>query len=184
MCESRNRRRPESDDIMTSFKYTYYVTLNLKWLMNVRKRLVQVRMKSRLAKKKSREEQIFRELFNEGLEIQKNRISEIRKYCKEKREARNHQQKNEVESLENYYRDQFAILAEAVDKEKKEVELNDRVQAVALEKMKNELRQKLESDIRLLQSQLVENEDAVQFRNMEADKMRKQLQVALFKTQV
>ena len=134
-----------------------------------------------MAKKKSKEEQIFKELFSEGLEIQKNRISEIRKYCREKREARATKQKNEVESLENYYRDQFAILAEAVDKEKKEVELSDKAQALALEKMKNELRSKLESDIKLLQSQLVENDDAVYFRRLEADKMRKQLQTALFK---
>ena len=140
-------------------------------------------MKSRMAKKKSKEEQIFRELFDEGLEIQKNRIAEIRKYCREKRQARTHQQQNEVESLENYYRDQFAILAEAVDKEKKEVELNDKAQALALEKMKNELRQKLESDIRLLQMQLVENDDAVYFRGLEAEKMREQLKSALFKTQ-
>ena len=134
-----------------------------------------------MTKKKSKEEQIFKELFSEGLEIQKNRISEIRKYCRENREARATKQKNEVESLENYYRDQFAILAEAVEKEKKEVELSDKAQALALEKMKNELRSKLESDIKLLQSQLVENDDAVYFRHLEADKMRKQLQTALFK---
>jgi hypothetical protein len=45
--------------------------------------------------------QIFRKLFKDGLEIQKDRIKDLRKYAKEQRDKQTTKQRNEVESLEN-----------------------------------------------------------------------------------
>lgn len=47
--------------------------------------------------------QIFKRLFEDGLDIQKQRIRELREYAKEKREALAQKQQNEIESLENLY---------------------------------------------------------------------------------
>ena len=47
--------------------------------------------------------QIFKRLFEDGLEIQKQRIRELREYAKEKRETLAQRQQNEIESLENLY---------------------------------------------------------------------------------
>ena len=47
--------------------------------------------------------QIFKRLFEDGLDIQKQRIRELREYAKEKREALAQRQQNEIESLENLY---------------------------------------------------------------------------------
>jgi hypothetical protein len=43
--------------------------------------------------------QIFRKLFKDGLEIQKDRIKDLRKYAKEQRDKQTTKQRNEVESL-------------------------------------------------------------------------------------
>lgn len=45
--------------------------------------------------------QIFKNLFEDGLEIQKQRVHELRSYAKEQREKRAVRQQDELESLEN-----------------------------------------------------------------------------------
>ena len=45
--------------------------------------------------------QVFKRLFNDGLDIQKERIHELRKYAEEQREQRTRRQQEELESLEN-----------------------------------------------------------------------------------
>lgn len=50
--------------------------------------------------------QIFKNLFEEGLEIQKQRLRDLRAYAQEKRDEQRREHQNELESLENYYKDQ------------------------------------------------------------------------------
>ena len=45
--------------------------------------------------------QVFKHLFKDGLEIQRDRIRELRRYAKEEREHRAERQQNELESIEN-----------------------------------------------------------------------------------
>ena len=45
--------------------------------------------------------QIFKNLFEDGLEIQKARLRDLREYAKEKRAEQAQRQKSEIESLEN-----------------------------------------------------------------------------------
>jgi len=47
--------------------------------------------------------QVFKRLFNDGLDIQKERIRELRKYAKEQRQERTRRQWEELEALENLY---------------------------------------------------------------------------------
>ena len=45
--------------------------------------------------------QVFKRLFNDGLDIQRERIRELRKYAKEQRQERTRRQQQELEALEN-----------------------------------------------------------------------------------
>lgn len=57
--------------------------------------------------------QIFKKLFEEGLQIQKQRLRDLRNYAKEKRSEEKRQHQNELDSMENYYKDQVGRLAAA-----------------------------------------------------------------------
>ena len=45
--------------------------------------------------------QVFKQLFNEGLDLQKQRIRELRRYAKEQREIKAKKNRDQVESIEN-----------------------------------------------------------------------------------
>jgi len=45
--------------------------------------------------------QVFKQLFHDGLDIQKERIRELRKYAQEQRQQRARRQQEELEALEN-----------------------------------------------------------------------------------
>lgn len=45
--------------------------------------------------------QIFKKLFEDGLEIQKERLRELKSYAREQREKNEKRQQNEIESMEN-----------------------------------------------------------------------------------
>ena len=46
-------------------------------------------------------QQIFKKLFRDGLDIQKERIKELRKYAREQRNNQAKVQRDEIESMEN-----------------------------------------------------------------------------------
>ncbi|XP_035695703.1 centrosomal protein of 95 kDa-like [Branchiostoma floridae] len=144
----------------------------------------QVRMRAKMLKRKTREEQIFKKLFEEGLGIQKTRIRDLRQYAKEKRDHVAQRQQDELESMENYYRDQFSMLAETLTRERYELQIRDKAQAKVLEKMRRELRQKMEQEIKGLQEQLTRDEDDAYFRQLEADRLRRQLNFARYQTRL
>lgn len=50
----------------------------------------------------------MKNLFEEGLEIQKQRLRELRSYTKEQREDQRKRHRDELESMENYYKDQVS----------------------------------------------------------------------------
>lgn len=49
---------------------------------------------------------MFRQVFEEGLELQKARLREQRAYAKEQRMEHDRRHKDEIDAMENYYRDQ------------------------------------------------------------------------------
>lgn len=65
-----------------------------------------VQLRSKMMRMRSREEMIFKKLFEEGLQIQKQRLRDLRNYAKEKRDEQKKQHQNELDSMENYYKDQ------------------------------------------------------------------------------
>ncbi|ELW67487.1 Centrosomal protein of 95 kDa [Tupaia chinensis] len=139
-----------------------------------------VQLRAKMMRMRTREEMIFKKLFEEGLQIQKQRLRDLRNYAKEKRDEQKRQHQNELDSMENYYKDQFSLLAEAISQERQELKARERSQAQMLHKVKRELRAKMEKEIQQLQYIITQNDDDAFFRELEAERFRSRLQLASF----
>lgn len=73
--------------------------------------------------------QLFRRLFSEGLKVQRERMREARKVTREARQAQSLQQLAQVQALENFYKDQFAMLSENMAERSKNAQIRDNAQA-------------------------------------------------------
>ncbi|NXY02974.1 CEP95 protein, partial [Pteruthius melanotis] len=139
-----------------------------------------VQLRAKMMRERTREAKIFKNLFEEGLQIQKQRLRDLREYAQEKRDEQRREHKNELESLENYYKDQFSMLAEAVSQEFQEIQTREKAQAQMLQKTRKELRSKMEKEIQQLQAAIIHNDDDTFFQELEADRLRTRLQMASF----
>ncbi|NWR03937.1 CEP95 protein, partial [Paradoxornis webbianus] len=139
-----------------------------------------VQLRAKLLRARTREEKIFKNLFEEGLEIQKQRLRDLKAYAQEKRDEQRREHQAELESLENYYKDQFSMLAEAISQEFQEIQTREKAQAQMLQKTKRELRSKMEKEIQQLQAAIMHNDDDTFFQELEADRLRSRLQIASF----
>ncbi|NXJ07439.1 CEP95 protein, partial [Odontophorus gujanensis] len=139
-----------------------------------------VQLRAKMMRARTREERIFRNLFEEGLEIQKQRLKDLRAYAQEMRAEQRREHQNELESMENYYRDQFSMLAEALSQERQEIQTREKAQAQMLQKTKRELRSRMEKEIQQLQSAIMQNDDETFFQELEADRLKSRLQMASF----
>ncbi|XP_026936976.1 centrosomal protein of 95 kDa isoform X3 [Orcinus orca] len=139
-----------------------------------------VQLHSKMMRMRTREEMIFKKLFEEGLQIQKQRLRDLRNYAKEKRDEQKRQHQNELDSMENYYKDQFSFLAEAISQERQELKAREKSQAQMLYKVKRELRSKMEKEIQQLQYMITQNDDDAFFRELEAERFKSRLHLASF----
>ncbi|OCT63172.1 hypothetical protein XELAEV_18044270mg [Xenopus laevis] len=139
-----------------------------------------VQLRAKLMRARTREERLFKKLFEEGLELQKERLQEIRTYTREQREEQRKRHKDELDSMENYYKDQFSMLAEAVTHERQEIQAQEKAQAKTLHKIKRELRGKMEKEIQDLQEMIVRTDEDAFFRELEAERLKRRLQMASF----
>ncbi|KAM5135376.1 centrosomal protein of 95 kDa [Mantella aurantiaca] len=139
-----------------------------------------VQLRAKLMRAKTREERIMKNLFEEGLEIQKQRLQDLRSYTKEQRQEQGRRHRDQLESMENYYKDQFSMLAEAVSQERQEIQAQEKAQTKNLQKVKRELRVKMEKEIQDLQEMIVRADEDTFFRELEAERMKKRLEMASF----
>ncbi|KAJ8264111.1 hypothetical protein GJAV_G00145310 [Gymnothorax javanicus] len=139
-----------------------------------------VQMRARMMRARTREERMFKQLFEEGLELQKARLREERAYAKEVRQEHQRRHRDELESMENYYKDQFSLLAETLAQERREIQLRKKAQEKALQKMKRELRSKMEREIGELQKIIIQNDDDDYFWDLEAERLRGKVKMASF----
>ncbi|NXY85592.1 CEP95 protein, partial [Alcedo cyanopectus] len=137
-------------------------------------------LRARMLRARTREERIFKNLFEEGLEIQKQRLKDLRAYAQEKRAEQRREHQNELESMENYYKDQFSMLAEALSQEHKEIKTREKAQAQMLQKAKRDLRSRMEKEIQQLQAAIMQSDDDTFFRELEAERLKSRLQMASF----
>ncbi|NXH70589.1 CEP95 protein, partial [Hydrobates tethys] len=139
-----------------------------------------VQLRAKMMRARTREERIFKNLFEEGLEIQKQRLKDLRAYAQEKRAEQRREHQNELESMENYYKDQFSMLAEALSQERQEIQTREKAQAQMLQKAKRELRSRMEKEIQQLQAAIMQSDDDTFFQELEADRLKSRLQMASF----
>jgi hypothetical protein len=139
-----------------------------------------LQQRAKMMKQATSEELVFKKLFNETLKIQKERLLDLKKYAKEKSELSSKQQMDQIESIENYYKNRFDLLSERVQREKQDTETKIKAQHCALNKKKNQVKQKLETDIRDLQEQLYRDKDFLFWREMDANKLKKEIRKASY----
>ncbi|XP_006886466.1 PREDICTED: centrosomal protein of 95 kDa [Elephantulus edwardii] len=139
-----------------------------------------IQLRAKMMKMRTREEMVFKKLFEEGLQIQKQRLRDLRNYAKEKRDEQKRQHQNELDSMENYYKDKFSLLAEAISQERQELKAREKSQAQTLRKVKRELRLKMEKEIQQLQDMITQNDEDAFFRELEAERFKSRLQLASF----
>ncbi|XP_045841772.1 centrosomal protein of 95 kDa [Meles meles] len=178
-----NKRLQDFKDRIHRQKLTQSkITENRQQIVRARKYYddYRVQLRAKMMRMRTREEMIFKKLFEEGLQIQKQRLRDLRNYAREKRAEQKIQHQNELDSMENYYKDQFSLLAEAISQERQELKAREKSQAQTLHKVKRELRSKMEKEIQQLQHMITQNDEDSFFRELEAERFRARLHLASF----
>ncbi|XP_062291598.1 centrosomal protein of 95 kDa-like isoform X2 [Scomber scombrus] len=139
-----------------------------------------VQHRARLMKARTKEERMFRQLFEEGLELQKVRLREQRANAREQRLEHQRRHQDQIKSLENYYKDQFSLLAEKLAHERQDIQVRKKAQEKALLKMKRELRSRMEREIGELQEIIIQNDEDDYFQDLEVQRLRNRVQMASF----
>uniref|UniRef100_A0A7N6BBX7 DUF5745 domain-containing protein n=1 Tax=Anabas testudineus TaxID=64144 RepID=A0A7N6BBX7_ANATE len=139
-----------------------------------------VQHRARLMRARTKEERMFRQLFEEGLELQKVRLREQRAYAREQRLEHQRRHQDQIKSMENYYKDQFSLLAEKLAQERQEIQVRKKAQEKALLKMKRELRCRMEREIGELQKIIVQNNEEDYIQDLEVQRLRNRIQMASF----
>ncbi|KAG7223710.1 hypothetical protein INR49_015437, partial [Caranx melampygus] len=134
-----------------------------------------VQHRARLMRARTKEERMFRQLFEEGLELQKVRLREQRAYAREQRLEHQRRHQDQIKSMENYYKDQFSLLAEKLAQERQEIQVRKRAQEKALLKMKRELRSRMEREIGELQKIIIQNDEDDYFQDLEVQRLRNRI---------
>ncbi|XP_054635997.1 centrosomal protein of 95 kDa-like isoform X2 [Dunckerocampus dactyliophorus] len=139
-----------------------------------------VQHRARLMRARTKEERMFRQLFEEGLELQKARLREQREYATQQRQQHDKQHQDHIQSMENYYKDQFSLLAEKLAQERQEIQIRKKAQEKVLLKMKRELRSRMEHEIGELQKIIVQNDEDDYFEDIEVQRLRNRVRMASF----
>lgn len=139
-----------------------------------------VQHRARLMRARTKEERMFRQVFDEGLEIQKNRLREQRAYAREQRLEQQRRHEDQIKSMENYYKDQFSLLAEKLAQERQDIQVRKKAQEKALLKMKRELRSRMEREIGELQRIIIQNDEDDYFQELEIQRLRNRVRMASF----
>ncbi|XP_069023059.1 centrosomal protein of 95 kDa-like isoform X1 [Embiotoca jacksoni] len=139
-----------------------------------------VQHRARLMRARTKEERKFRQLFEEGLELQKVRMREQRASARERRLEHQRRHQDQIKSMENYYKDQFSLLAEKLAQERQEIHVRKKAQERALLKMKRELRSRMEREIGELQKLIIQNDEDDYIQDLEVHRLRNRVQMASF----
>ncbi|TRY82959.1 hypothetical protein DNTS_009627 [Danionella cerebrum] len=139
-----------------------------------------LQLRAKLMQEKSQEEKKLKQIFEEGLELQKAHLREHRAFVKELHKEHYRVYQKEIEAMESYYKDQFSLLADTLAHERQSMQIRKKAQEKALQKVKRELRTKMEKDIEELQKIILQNDANSFYRDMEVERLRKHVQMASF----
>ncbi|UJR28790.1 hypothetical protein I4U23_010016 [Adineta vaga] len=140
--------------------------------------------RKRLLKKRTNEELILKQAYKDSIRIQRERLREMKKYKQEYNTLFHTRYRNQLESLENYYRQRLNMFKELEEQESAIQRTNDREDKLELNKQRLELRKQLETDIKQLQDQLNQNDDYIHFRQLDLERLKDNLTQARITTKV
>ncbi|CAF1242046.1 unnamed protein product [Rotaria sp. Silwood1] len=140
--------------------------------------------RKRLLKKRTNEELILKQAYKDSIRIQRERLHEMKKYKQDYNGLFLARYRNQLESLENYYRQRLDMFKELEQKESAIQRANDREDKLELNKQRLQLRKQLESDIKQLQDQLNQNDDYIHYRQLDLERLKENLTQARITTKV
>ena len=140
--------------------------------------------RKRLLKKRSNEELIVKQAYKESIRIQRERLQEMKKYKEEYNGIFLTRYRNQLESLENHYRQRLSMCKEVEDDDKAKQRVRDREDKLELSKQRSESRKQLESDIRQSQDQLNQNDDYIHYRQLDLERLKENLIQARITTKI
>lgn len=136
--------------------------------------------RAKMLKQRTSEELIFKGLFDEALKLQRERMLELKKYAREKTAVNTRRQLDQIESIENYYKNKFSMLNEQMREEREANVVRERAQHQILGKLKREVKDKLETEIRDLQDEMCRDKDFLYWRQLDAERVRHDLATASY----
>lgn len=140
--------------------------------------------RKRMLKKRTNEELVLKQAYKDSIRIQRERLHEMKKYKQEYNSLFRARYRNQLESLENYYRQRLDMFKEQEEQESAVQRAHDREDKLELNKQRRELRKQLESDIQQLQDQLNQNDDYVHFRQLDLERLKENLTQARITSKV
>lgn len=140
--------------------------------------------RKRLLKKRTNEELVLKQAYKDAIRIQRERLQEMKKYKQEYNSLFLARYRNQLESLENYYRQRLSMFKEIQEQESAVQRAQDREDKLELSKQRTNLRQQLESDIKQLQDQLNQNDDYIHYRQLDLERLKENLVKARITTKV
>lgn len=102
---------------------------------------------------------MFRQIYGESLKVKKETLLDLKKYNREKIDKNLNLKMNQIESMENLYRIKFEMLNEQLKSEKESSQVREKAQNLYLRKVKVEIKNKLEEELKLLQEKMQNQND-------------------------
>ncbi|CAF0802401.1 unnamed protein product [Didymodactylos carnosus] len=143
-----------------------------------------LQQRKRLLKKRTNEELILKQAYDESIKIQKERLYEMKKYKQQYNDLFMKRYKTQLDSLENYYRERLEMFKEQQVNEQTIKQRNDNEEKLELDKQRQQLRKQLEQDIKQLHEHLADNTDYMHYRQLDLDKLKENLIQARITTKV
>ncbi|XP_034044549.1 centrosomal protein of 95 kDa-like [Thalassophryne amazonica] len=139
-----------------------------------------VQHRARLMRARTKEEKMFRQLFEESLELQKLQLREQIAYAREQSLEHEKRCQDQIKSMENYFKDQFSLLAEKFQQEQQEIHVWKKAREKALLKLKQELRSRLVREICDLQKVIIKKDEEDHFKELEVQRLQNRVHMASF----
>ena len=98
------------------------------------------------------------------------------------RDAENKKRETELESIENFYKDKFDMLAEDMKKQKERNKITEKHNRQYLSSVKSGLSKKLEKEIKEMQECIIKENESMFYRDLEEKRLKREIQLAKFKS--
>jgi len=142
-------------------------------------------LQARLQVDRTAQQQLFKTLCKDALEVQKNRIKEKRTILKENRTKTAIDQKKQLEKLETEWRDTIDLLSEQKTKQKNSLEQRAKAHTRVIQKSRRGVKTNLEVQLGNMCNQIVEKDRAIdEFRERDLERLKKELLKMKFKDPV